>query len=120
MRPLRWKSRYRTGDLESDRHNRAFLDCLNRLIGAAGQREHCREMEEFIGQFSAAAEEILAEQPTGRDLSQEFGRRLLASLPLGPYGGNACRKCGLCDLAREEIAEHLHDPAECLFERKTP
>jgi hypothetical protein len=120
MRPLRWKGRYRTGDLESDRRNRAFVDCLSRLISAAGQREHCREMEDFIGQFSAEAEEILGERPTGRNLSREFGRRLLASLPLGPYGGTACRKCGLCDLAREEIAEHLGAPAECLFQGKTP
>ena len=117
MRPLRWKSRYRTGDPESDRGNRAFLDCLNRLISTAGQREHCREMEEFIGQFSAEAEEALEEHPTGRDLRREFGRRLLASLPLAPYGGTACRKCGLCDLARQEIAEHLNPPAECLFEK---
>ena len=48
MRPLRWKSRYQTGDGEADRRNRAFVDCLNSLINAAGQREHCREMEDFI------------------------------------------------------------------------
>ena len=28
MRPLRWKSRYQTGDADADRRNRAFVDCL--------------------------------------------------------------------------------------------
>lgn len=115
MRPLRWKGRYQTGDAEVDRRNRAFVDCLNTLIQSAGQREHCREMEEFIARVSAQAEQVLAERPAGLDLRTEFARRLLAALPLEPYGGNACRQCGLCDLAREKIAEHLEPPAECLF-----
>jgi hypothetical protein len=120
MRPLRWKGRYRTGDAEADRRNRAFVDCLNSLIRAAGEREHCREMEEFIGRFSAEAEEMLEAQSTDRDLRGEFGRRLLDALPLGPYGGTACRKCGLCDLVKQEIAEHLEVPAGCLFEDNGP
>lgn len=115
MRPLRWKSRYQTGDAEVDRRNRAFVDCLNTLIQSAGQREHCREMEEFIGRFTADAEQFLAGGPRDRDLRAEFARRLLDALPLEPYGGNACRQCGLCDLAKEKIAEHLVPPAECLF-----
>ncbi|MCG6897415.1 MAG: hypothetical protein LJE61_10445 [Thiocapsa sp.] len=115
MRPLRWKSRYQTGDAEVDRHHRAFVDCLNRLIQGAGQREHCREMEDFIARFSAEAEEMLQDRRADLDLSAEFGRRLLASLPLEPYGSAACRACGLCDLAKEQIAEHLQAPAECLF-----
>ena len=61
MRPLRWKSRYHTGDAEADRRNRAFLDCLNTLIAGAGQREHCREMEDFISRFSAEVEPTLWE-----------------------------------------------------------
>lgn len=115
MRPLRWKSRYQTGDVEVDRRNRAFVDCLNTLIHAAGEREHCQEMEAFIARFSAEAEEILAQRPADQDLRAEFARRLLAALPLEPYGGNACRQCGLCDLAKEKVAEHLEPPAECLF-----
>lgn len=115
MRPLRWKSRYQTGDAEVDRRNRAFVDCLNTLIHSAGQREHCREMEEFIGRFTAEAEQVLVERPADQDLRAEFAHRLLEALPLGPYGGSACRQCGLCDLAREKIAEHLEPPAECLF-----
>ncbi len=115
MRPLRWKGRYQTGDTEVDRRNRAFVDCLNSLINAAGQREHCQEMEDFIGRFSAQAEQLLQSHPTDRDLSAAFGRRLRASLPLTTYGGTACRQCGLCDLAQQKIAEHLEAPARCLF-----
>lgn len=115
MRPLRWKSRYQSGDAEVDRRNRTFVDCLNTLIHSAAQREHCREMEEFIGRFTAEAELVLAGGPGDRDLRAEFARRLLEALPLAPYGGNACRQCGLCDLAKEKIAEHLEPPTECLF-----
>ena len=115
MRPLRWKSRYQTGDTETDRRNRAFVDCLNSLIKAAAQGEHCQEMEEFIARFVAEAERILRDDPSDRDLGAEFGRRLLAALPLDAYGGTACRQCGLCDLAQQKIAGNLQIPAECLL-----
>lgn len=118
MRTLRWKSRYRTGNAEVDRRNRAFVDCLNGLIEAADLREHCREMEEFLAHFIADADEILQAHPTDRDLGTDFGRRLLAAIPLGTYGSSACRQCGLCDLALEKIADHLEGPSRCLF--KTP
>ncbi len=117
MRPLRWKSSYQIGDAEIDRRNHDFVDCMNSLIQAAGKREHCHEMEEFIVRFGTAAEEILLEHPRDKDLRAEFGQRLLASLPLGPYGGSSCRLCGLCDLAQQKIAEHLEPPAECLFKQ---
>lgn len=115
MRPLRWKNRFQTGDTETDRRNRAFVDCLNSLIRDAGQREHCREMEEFIGRFAAEAEQILLERQTGRDLGGEFAHRLVANLPLSPYGGTSCRQCGLCDLAQQKVAAHLDGPIKCLF-----
>lgn len=115
MRPLRWKRAYQTGDPQADRRGRAFVDCINSLIEASGQREHCREMEEFITRFSTEAEKILQDHTIDVDLSAEFGRRLRASLPLGAYGSTACRQCGLCDLAQQKIAEHLEVPAQCLF-----
>ena len=117
LRPLRWKHRYQTGDKEVDRRNRAFVDCLNSLIDAAGQREHCQEMEDFISRFGAEAEQLLQEAGTDRDLGAEFGRRLLDALPLSPYGGTSCRQCGLCDLAQHKVAEHLEAPAQCLFKQ---
>ena len=116
MRPLRWKSQYRTGNAETDKRKRAFVDCVNKLIEGADQREHCREMEDFIGALSRDAEAYLEDQSAERDPKQEFGHRLLAALPLSPHGGTACRECGLCDLAMEKIAEHLEAPAQCLFE----
>ena len=115
MRPLRWKSRYQTGDAETDRRNRKFIDCLNSLINAAGKREHCQEMEELIDRFSAQVEQFLHNHPTDSDLGTEFGRQLIANLPLSAYGKTSCRQCGLCDLAQQKIAEHLKPLAECLL-----
>ncbi len=117
MRPLRWKSRYRTENAAADRRNREFVDCLNSLITAAGQREHCREMEDFVDQCSSEAEKVLQAHPADRDLNQEFGDHLLASLPLDPFGGNACRKCGLCEVKEKKIAKHLEVPMQCLFHK---
>lgn len=118
MRPLRWKSRFQTGDPETDRQKRAFFDCLNRLVSAAGQREHCREMEEFLSQRLAWAEQSLQERTIQHDLGSEFAQGLLGSLPLAPYGSPACRECGLCDLAQRQIAEHLRAPVACLLDHK--
>ena len=115
MRPLRWKSRYQTGNVETDRRNRKFLDCLNSLINAAGKREHCQEMEELIERFSVQVEQFLHNHAVDSDLGTEFGRQLITNLPLSAYGNTSCRQCGLCDLAQQKIAEHLELPVECLF-----
>jgi hypothetical protein len=115
MRPLRWKSRFQTGNPETDRRKRAFFDCLNSLVTSAGHREHCREMEDFLGRNLVQAEQALLEPAANPDLGQAFARQLLASLPLRPYGSPACRRCGLCDLAQHQVAEHLQAPAECLL-----
>jgi len=120
MRPLRWKSRYRIGDAEIDRRNRAFVDCINSLIEAAGKREHCREMEDLIDRILAEAEQKLQEGGDQVDLRREFGRRLLTSLPLSAYGSTACRICGLCDLVEDKVAENFEAPVECLFHGRIP
>lgn len=118
MRPLRWKSRYQTGDTETDRQKRAFFNCLNSLVTAAGHREHCHEMEDFLGRNLSRAEQALLAPPPNTDLGPTFARDLLGSLPLSPYGSPACRQCGLCDLAQRKIADHLQPPAGCLFKQQ--
>lgn len=115
MRPLRWKRRYQTGDTDIDLRNRAFVECLNSLINATGEREHCQEIEDFIGRFSTQAEQNLHNHRIKRDLIAELGNNLLDSLPLSTYDSTACRQCGICDLAQQKIAEHLEAPAQCLF-----
>jgi hypothetical protein len=120
MRLLRWKDRFRTGDVAADRRNRAFVDCLNKLINASSQRERCREVEELIEQFRFEAEQTLRERPANRDLKHEFGSRLLSSLPLSPFGGPACRECGLCNLELKQVTEQLEAPGRCLFEKRNP
>ena len=97
-----------------------LVDCLNKFINAAGQREHCCEMEDLIGQLSSEADNILQEGSIDRDLKKEFGSRLLASLPLSPFGGNACRECGLCAVNQDKVADHLIIPGQCLFEQRNP
>ena len=76
------------------------MACLSTLIHNAGQREHCREMEELIERFAAEAEQILPERQAGRELSGDFAHHLLARLPQAPYGGTSCRQCGLCRRAQ--------------------
>lgn len=120
MRPLRWKSRFRVGDAEVDRRNRDFVDCFNSLVDAAGQREHCREMEDLIDGLETNAEQMLQEKTNRDDMRAQFGRRLLAALPLSAYGGSSCRSCGVCDLIEDKIAENLKAPADCLFTNSSP
>jgi hypothetical protein len=90
------------------------------LINASSQRERCREVDELIDQFRSEAEQTLRERPANRDLKQEFGSRLLASLPLRPFGGPACRACGLCNLERKQVPANLEAPGRCLFEKPNP
>jgi hypothetical protein len=120
MRPLRWKGRFRTGNALADRSNRAFVDCLNKLINAAGQREHCHEMEELIDQFSSEAEKTLQERPADRDLKQEFGSRLLASLPLRSLWRQCLPQVWPCQIEQGQVPAHLEAPAQCLFDRRSP
>ena len=120
MRRFRWRGRFRTGDASADRRNRAFVDCLNKFINAAAQREHCCEMEDLIGQLSSEADNILREGPVDRDFKQEFGKRLLAALPLRTFGSNACRECGLCAVNEAKVSDQLEIPGQCLFEKRNP
>jgi hypothetical protein len=115
MRPLRWKGRYASGDVSTDQRNKHFMGCLNRLMEAARQREHCQELERFLADLGAQLEAYLSTQGKGAEpLIAHFYPRLVAALPLGPYGSGACRKCGLCDLAQERIAAHLEGSVDCL------
>ena len=74
----------------------------------------------LLGQLSAEAATILREGPVDRDLKREFGKRLLASLPLRSFGSNACRKCGLCAVDEEKVANHVEIAGQCLFEKRIP
>ena len=119
MRPLRWNRRYLTGDAEADRRHRAFVDCPNCLIKAAGQREHCEAMKELISRFGAdvQVDQVLQARPADGNLGAGFGLRLRDSLPLSLYRTTACRPCGLFVPAQQKITEHVEVPAQCLFKR---
>jgi hypothetical protein len=82
---------------------------------AAKQREHCQELERFLTTLGLELESYLSARGKAvHTLIDQFYPRLVAALPLGPYGSPACRKCGLCDLAQARIAGHLQGPVDCL------
>jgi len=115
MRPLRWKSSYASGDRTIDQRNKKFMGCLNQLMEAAGQREHCQEMEQFLTRLGSELEAYLrTRSDTTHSMIAELYPRILGSLPLAPYGSGACRKCGLCDVAQAKMAERLQAPLDCL------
>ncbi len=115
MRLLRWKSRYNTGEVETDQHNKKFLECVNSLMTAADEHEHCQDMENLLTQLGeAVVAKLGAERETAPQMRQFFYGKLVNTLPLPPYGTPACHQCGLCDLAQAQFAQHLQAPLNCL------
>lgn len=114
MQPLRWKGRYRSGDAETDRLNKAVVQCLNTLIEASRKREHCREMEDLLSTLVEQAETLLRQSGQAKNIRDTLRDQLMAQLPLPNYATQSCHSCGLCDLAEMQVAEHLEPPAQCL------
>lgn len=114
MKPLRWKNFYLTGKAEIDQQNRALVECLNGLINAAKQREHCQEIENLLEDITAQLENTLLENPGIENLIGQIKSSLVSSLPLPTHNQSACRKCDICDLAQHKIAQHIQSSAQCL------
>jgi hypothetical protein len=114
MKNLRWKSRYLTGTPEVDQQNRALVECLNGFIQAAKQREHCQEIEGLLEESVVRLEHFLSEKPIAADLTSRMKTSLINSLPMPTWGTPACRKCDICDLAEQRIAQHIKSSVECL------
>ena len=114
MKTLRWKSRYLTGTFEVDQKNRALVDCLNGFIQAAKQREHCKEIENLLEDSVARLENSLSEQPIATDLTAQLRTSFISSLPMPTWGTPACRKCDICDLAEQRVAQHIESSVQCL------
>jgi hypothetical protein len=123
MRQLRWKKQYVQGDRELDQRHKRFLGCFNQLLNAAGQREHCQELDQFLTRMGTDLDVYLrtkdATEIAPAQDSSEFLAHIVQDLPLQPYGSTACRECGLCDLAQAKIAEHLQAPLDCLQHHQT-
>jgi hypothetical protein len=119
MHALRWKSRFRSGNADIDRDNKAVVECLNSLIDATRQRQHCREIEDLLEEMAEQADTLLS---TGeQEVRAVLRTHLMAKLPLPNYQTQSCHTCGICDLAQAQIASHLQAPAQCLAlaEKKT-
>jgi hypothetical protein len=114
MRPLRWKRQYLTGDPQQDDRNRAVVACLNSLLDAARQHDHCREVEEVLGDLTDQADHLLSEHDPSTDVAAAMRGTMLRSLPLPPHGSPACRQCGVCDLAKQKVEQRLEGPVRCM------
>ncbi|CAK0769393.1 conserved hypothetical protein [Gammaproteobacteria bacterium] len=114
MKTLRWKGRYLTGSPEIDQKNREFVDCLNGFVHAIKQREHCQEIEKLLEDSLEKLENQLVEDPAAADLVAEMKTSLISSFPMPTRDTPACRKCDVCDLAEQRIAQHIKPSALCL------
>jgi len=114
MRPLRWKRQYLTGDTAADDRNRAVVSCLNSLLDAARQHDHCREVEDVLDELTQHADELLTGQDPTLDVAAEMRGSVLDLLPLPPHGSPACRQCGVCDLAKQKVHSRLEAPVRCM------
>ncbi|CAK0754374.1 hypothetical protein CCP3SC1_2340001 [Gammaproteobacteria bacterium] len=114
MKIIRWKGRYLTGETGVDQRNRALVDCLNGFINATKQREHCQDVENLLNDLAVKLEGILTKDPMVADLIAQIRDSLMESLPLPTRKTPACRKCDICDLAEQRIAQHIHASVQCL------
>ncbi len=121
MQPLRWKSRYRSGDKLVDQDNKAVVECLNTLLDATKQRDHCSSVEELLDALSDNADSMLRSGKKTAAIKASLREQLLHALPLSNYGGQSCHACGICDLAKKQIEHHLQAPAICMaLQEATP
>jgi len=120
MRALRWKRQYLTGDAQADDRNRAVVACLNSLLDAARQHDHCREVEEVLDDITQQADQRLTEHDPQVDVVAEVRASVLRRLPLPPHGSPACRQCGVCDLAQQKVKARLKAPVRCMGLREAP
>jgi hypothetical protein len=114
MKTIRWKSRYITGKPEIDKRNKALVDCLNGFIQATKQREHCQDIENLLEESSLKLESILSDDPVAANLTEQIKTKLITSLPMPTRNTPGCRKCDICDLAEQRIAQHIQSSAQCL------
>lgn len=116
MRPLRWKSRYLTGDAGLDARSRALVDALNETAADAKRVEHCQDFEDFSARIAEHAQGML-EQLRGAEAvvavercEYELGRVLETGLPLAARGTPACTDCCLCSLLEKRTRAWLGQP----------
>jgi len=120
MRPIRWKSRYRTGDPEQDRENQGLAQCINTIIEASREKDHCREIEDLLAGMVERAEVAMDTHRPPGEIKGELRTALLENLPLPSHDTAACHRCGFCDLAQEKARESLQERTECLGEALRP
>lgn len=106
MRPIRWKKKYLTGNVEVDNRHLAFTKIVNELVTEAGKIEHCQDLNELHQQLSVSAETIFKTIPIEtKQLDHKLTEIAATYLPLPAKNGAACCHCNLCDRIEQQIDE---------------
>jgi hypothetical protein len=125
MRPLRWKSKYRTGLSSIDNRNRDLVDTLNAVAAEANRVEHCQDLNDFFSQISNFTEDMLIKSSVDvagevELFENELHRLLESKLPLLARGTPACTDCCMCSLLEKRTKAWLGDTftnrAQCVSE----
>jgi hypothetical protein len=114
MQVLRWKSRFNSGDHDTDRDNKALVACLNSLIDAVRHHHHCSEVEDVLQNLSQETETQLNAGIKTEAIRAHLRAQFLQQLPLPNYKTQSCHSCGICDLAQQQVAANLETPSHCL------
>lgn len=115
MRPMRWKKKYVTGNIQVDARQQQLMTLLNSIATEAEHTEHCQDLNELYAHLTERTEALLIEESqTPENVEQQLQnyegevREILASeLPLPAKQGAACRHCGVCDVLEREMKEWL-------------
>lgn len=126
MRPLRWKSKYRTGMSAIDNRNRILVDTLNAVAAEANRVEHCQDLNDFFSKIANLTESLLIKLresavDTGGQVKlfeNELHKLLESELPLLARGTPACTDCCMCSLLEKRtkawLGEAFTNRAQCV------
>ena len=107
MRRVRWKSKYSSGILTTDNHNKNLIKILNDLVLKAGQLEHCQDLSDLHKRVSELAEIMLQEKKIDTNQFKEIQDLLVVELPLAARNTPACHNCDLCDYLDDQVGQWL-------------
>jgi len=116
MKVVRWNKRYLTGDSKLDNSNIALVALLTDLRDELSRKEHCQEINELTDRLSDLTKQKFSKLPgdpgVGAEIDAAIRNLLKSDFPLASLSTPACRKCGLCDLVADRIAEWLSEGSE--------
>lgn len=108
MKRVRWKSRFRTGEAETDARNQALVQLLEAFAAELTRKDHCQDMNEVYDDLATLAQSQLDSDPSAlaRDGAPGYAAvqaLLKTRFPLAALSTPACKDCGLCDLLEDRV-----------------